>query len=631
MLALRKRLSYKLWFKSGGINMAKLVVIKLEGDFHRQGFGVTLEIGTEGDRPSIEIPGKLPPAPDLPIRLQQWEAKYRQIDTLRGLKPKQIIYNGSLEQRVQECRDSAKILSECFQEWIESKDFLVIDKTLREELNRDEIVRVLIRSNQSFVQKLPWHLWDFFERYPKTELALISPSAKRVDCLKLPQNTVKILAILGHKEGIDIETDRQLLEMLPQAEVTFLVEPTPQEISDRLWEESWDILFFAGHSETQEDRGRIYINPTDSLTLEELKYALTQAVARGLQIAIFNSCDGLGLARELAELNIPQTVVMREPVPDFVAQTFLQYFLAAFSRGESFYLAMREARERLQGLEGEFPCASWLPVICQNPTMMPPSWADLRGKSKNNLPKTAPECLSDLSQTHLNPGKKAPFISRYSLQLVTGMIVASLVSFPLIGPKLATRLNNSAMDSFEVGDLSKALQKMQWAIAFDRYNPAVYYNVAWLCEQVRDFDCARSRYQHSAKLGFPAAYSQLGFLAITVDQDYTTAAYFLRHGLNLATRNSDQYSLHTNLGWVKLKKGQDEEALKHLLIAIDLDSHRASAYCLLAQVREQSEALNEAIVLWEMCQNLADAQNPDEELWLGMAQQRLSRMNLQED
>ena len=39
--------------------------------------------------------------------------------------------------------------------------------------------------------------------------------------------------------------------------------------------------------------------------------------------------------------------------------------------------AERYARERLQGLEGEFPCASWLPVIVQNPAVIPPAWADL--------------------------------------------------------------------------------------------------------------------------------------------------------------------------------------------------------------------------------------------------------------
>jgi len=74
----------------------------------------------------------------------------------------------------------------------------------------------------------------------------------------------------------------------------------------------------------------------------------------------------LGLAQDLADLNVPQMIVMREPVPDKVAQEFLKYFLASSSRGQSFYLAVKEARERLQGLESQFPCASWLPVICQS-------------------------------------------------------------------------------------------------------------------------------------------------------------------------------------------------------------------------------------------------------------------------
>jgi hypothetical protein len=29
---------------------------------------------------------------------------------------------------------------------------------------------------------------------------------------------------------------------------------------------------------------------------------------------------------------------------------------------------VREAREKLQGLEDRYPCATWLPVICQNPS-----------------------------------------------------------------------------------------------------------------------------------------------------------------------------------------------------------------------------------------------------------------------
>ncbi|MDJ0682521.1 MAG: hypothetical protein QNJ18_21995 [Xenococcaceae cyanobacterium MO_167.B52] len=46
---------------------------------------------------------------------------------------------------------------------------------------------------------------------------------------------------------------------------------------------------------------------------------------------------------------------MGEPVPDTVAQQFLKYFLASFTQGKNFYLAVKEARERLEALETKFP------------------------------------------------------------------------------------------------------------------------------------------------------------------------------------------------------------------------------------------------------------------------------------
>jgi len=68
-----------------------------------------------------------------------------------------------------------------------------------------------------------------------------------------PQNKTKakILAILGNSEGIDLQKDRQALEKLTGTETTFLSEPTRPEISDELWEQNWDILFFSGHSTSQ--------------------------------------------------------------------------------------------------------------------------------------------------------------------------------------------------------------------------------------------------------------------------------------------------------------------------------------------------------------------------------------------
>ena len=159
-----------------------------------------------------------------------------------------------------------------------------------------------------------------------------------------------------------------------------MVEPSRRELDNWLWDEQgWDILFFAGHSCSQADitTGQIYINEVDTLTIPQLKNALKKAIRRGLKIAIFNSCDGLGIASELADLHIPQIIVMREPVPDLVAQEFLKYFIQAFSRGESLYLAVREAQERLQFLEDKFPYATWLPVIFHNPSEPQLTWQDL--------------------------------------------------------------------------------------------------------------------------------------------------------------------------------------------------------------------------------------------------------------
>ena len=108
--------------------------------------------------------------------------------------------------------------------------------------------------------------------------------------------------------------------------------------------------------------------------MNELHSALRNAVQSGLKLAIFNSCDGLGLARSLSQLHIPQVIVMREPIPDAVAQTFLKYFLESFSNGNSLYASVGYARGRLEDIQHYFPCASWLPIICQNPAEEPLIW-----------------------------------------------------------------------------------------------------------------------------------------------------------------------------------------------------------------------------------------------------------------
>ncbi|NJP10233.1 MAG: CHASE2 domain-containing protein [Leptolyngbyaceae cyanobacterium RU_5_1] len=350
--------------------MSKLVVLNIgEGSFE-YGFPVILQIGDEEARPCVEVTGKLPPAPELPLYYSRWQSSYCMLGFCTRLSAKAIkTDNASL---IADCNNNAETLQEKFNDWLQAKEFREIQNRWREELSTSDEIRVILQTKNRGLQHLPWHLWELLGCYPKAEIALSAPAYKPPKKASSTQKKVKILAILGNSEDIDVQADKALLKQLSNADVTFLVEPERKALTDQLWEQPWDILFFAGHSEGETEQ--IKVNQTDSLTIDELKYALQKAVEGGLKLAILNSCQGLGLARNLADLEIPQTILMRELVPDRVAQEFLKYFLTAFSQGKSLYLSVRAARERLQAIEDEFPCATWLPTIFQHPAAVPPMW-----------------------------------------------------------------------------------------------------------------------------------------------------------------------------------------------------------------------------------------------------------------
>jgi len=608
--------------------MGKLVVLKLDGDWDNEGFRVTLSVGAEGDRPKIEVPGKLPATPELASRLDQWQDEYRSLKKYSRIKPVKARRDVSREKQIAECRSLAVQLRSRLRKWLNSPEFVEIDRRLREELSRKETIRVLISTSDRRLQQLPWHLWSIFDRYEGAEVALSPPQFERIDKMpRVRKGKVRILAILGDSEGINVRADRRLLEELPDAEIKFLVKPGRWEINDELWSEPWDIIFFAGHSETAGKTGRMYINESESLTISELWYGLKKAVERGLQLAIFNSCQGLGLATSLDDVQIPQMIVMRELVPDRVAHEFLKYFLMAFAEGKSLYLAVREGRQRLQGLENDFPCASWLPVIYQNQSVVPPTWPELRtwsGGPQNLVPTSASQLAHAGHSEQLVPSPTAAITGYQKL----GWKALLLVGVCAIGwnysiPQFAKLMNNWGLEYYLKGRLSRAEEAFQLARVLNPKNRATLYNQAWQCEEVRDMECAREKYQMSAKYGLPAAYSNLGRLYIKEDSDYDSAVNLLQKGLKLATQDPVKYALLKNMGWARLKQGRYQEAEAELLKAIAIDGDRASAYCLLAQVKEHLGEDMEALNYWSTCQEYGRSDKPDEDVWLGMARERL--------
>lgn len=358
----------------------KLVILKLgKGDFNT-GFPVTFQMGVEGTFPSVECTGELPPNLQIPKFYSQWKSAYRKSfnTSLRLEIPETQVTNVSRSVLFEECQQAAENLRQNLNLWLNSEEFRPIKERMLEKLNPTETVRIIVQTDNSQLQRLPWILWDLCDRYSKAEIALSIPSYEHISQPISCNSKVRILAILGDSTGINVSKDQALLERLPDAFVKFLVEPQRQQLNDQLWDQPWDILFFAGHSSTISHQiGQIHLNKTDNLTIPQLKNALLKAIEQGLKLAIFNSCDGLGLAVNLADLHIPQMIFMRESVPDQVATEFLKNFLLAFSQGKSLYTSVRCAREKLQGLEDRFPCATWFPVIYQNPGSLPPTWQDL--------------------------------------------------------------------------------------------------------------------------------------------------------------------------------------------------------------------------------------------------------------
>jgi uncharacterized protein YjbI with pentapeptide repeats len=359
----------------------QVVVLNLDRGDLNQGFAVSADIYCDGHRLPIQIEGNLPPQAKILKRYQQWEEMYNIKNQNSRIKGKEgQVTNFSIKKLTTLAEDVEAEVNN----WLNSAPFNPIEQKLHENLNFDDEVRVIVQTEDAFLRKLPWHRWKFFEVYcQQAEVALSRTVSNRVKKFVLPRSKVRILAILGDDTGINIDEDKQVLENLSDTEIMFLLKPTREECEECLRDKiGWDILCFSGHSYSEVDgsTGAIYINKTDKLTVEELRISLKIAIERGLEIAIFNSCDGLGLGKQLADLDIPQIIVMREPVLDAIAQEFLRHFLKAFAGGDSLYVSVRSAREKLkQKWDKQFPGASWLPAICQNQSEYPKKWGDFQG------------------------------------------------------------------------------------------------------------------------------------------------------------------------------------------------------------------------------------------------------------
>ncbi|MBD1856718.1 MULTISPECIES: ABC transporter substrate-binding protein [Leptolyngbya] len=412
------------------------------GNFEQDGFPVSLQVLENGKLIAQENDRtRIPAAPEIPSCYAAFLMPYTQLgETFSAI---QLVEDQrthvSPQAALDACRSAKYELETEVERWFEHPSFQKLQAQIlfrTAQVPPDQTIPIIIDADtgnseqNTQLRKLPWHVWKLFMELYNAEPVIGAKIDTRIEPLR---SQITILAIFGSGEGgLELEEDQRILTQLQQlgARVEIVNQPSIEQLYKLLWDYTWDILFFAGHSGSANGctSGYIQISDQQTIPISSLREALVYAVRGGLRLAIFNSCDGLGIASELIDLKIPSVVVMREPVPDLVARKFLKHFLNDFSQGRSLYRAVQTARRRLQAQEYDLrnpcPAASWLPIVCQSPNQPELVWLP-----DASLPppqhKRHPELKKKRPELPLPPAHPLPW-SRIALIGVALLFLATL-------------------------------------------------------------------------------------------------------------------------------------------------------------------------------------------------------------
>jgi len=217
---------------------------------------------------------------------------------------------------------------------------------------------------------------------------------------------------------------------------------------------------------------------------------------------------------------------------------------------------------------------------------------------------------------------KIPSHFRQETHLVLAVLLFGLILvFWLSLPTVAVRFNNTGRIHHNQGKLTSAQYAYQRAVSLSPDYVEAHYNLGLLYEDILDFEAAQREYQIAVQGGLDAAYNNLARLYILENQT-SKAVSLLQDGLELVQDDEVHYDMLKNLGWARLLQKRYPDAKAALNQAVVVVPGRAAAHCLLAQVLDAQESA-EARDEWLKCVAEASSHIPEEDEWIGLAQERL--------
>ncbi|NER47377.1 MAG: hypothetical protein F6J92_11885 [Symploca sp. SIO1A3] len=207
-------------------------------------------------------------------------------------------------------------------------------------------------------------------------------------------------------------------------------------------------------------------------------------------------------------------------------------------------------------------------------------------------------------------------VATASLSIVLGYLF-------LVGlPRSATFFYYRGLEKLESGQIKDAIQDFNIALIMQPNLPMVLYSRGKAYEALKYFDSAIEDHESAMSKGYVPAYIDLARLQIKHVKDYTEATKLLEQARPLEKNMATEYSLLKNLGWAQFMLGKYRESEDNLREAMMLDTHRGSAYCLLAQMIEKKSKV-EAHKYWKNCKEFGDIKHPDESEWMKLAESKI--------
>ncbi len=240
--------------------MSWTVILALGYGDLKNGFShVTAELKKQGETVAQRV-ASLPPAPLVQELHKRWNASC--VASQYNRSGSRIKIKSAGTTNISEDKPYAiyQDLRQEMNKWLNADEFYrKIEVELRTEIsNRLECVEIFLECNNSLIWQLPWDGWQFREDYRNSEIIGSSPEYGKV----LQQATIggmplpsrgRILGVVGNSKGIDVGKDTKELKKYlgDRCELKFLKEPTPQHLCEQLFDEKgWQVLFYAGHSES---------------------------------------------------------------------------------------------------------------------------------------------------------------------------------------------------------------------------------------------------------------------------------------------------------------------------------------------------------------------------------------------